>query len=109
MKSQPTFDQGIAADRFPGSLSHPVRRVTGMARTTRLHPTPYNIESSSSSSSAVALPAARLAAMERAVELEVDAEEFGLRTAAESAVWEELVAEFEARVAREGRWWVAAA
>ncbi|MEM8922982.1 MAG: hypothetical protein AAGD35_05725 [Actinomycetota bacterium] len=47
-------------------------------------------------------------AMLRAVELEVDAEEFGVRTSAERRLWEELVGEFEDRVAREGRSWVAA-
>ncbi|MEL7158727.1 MAG: hypothetical protein AAFN30_19320 [Actinomycetota bacterium] len=53
-----------------------------------------------------AVPAARVAAMQLAVELEVDGEEFGLRGQAEAALWAELVAEFEDRVAREGRSWV---
>lgn len=44
--------------------------------------------------------------MQLAVELEVDREEFGLRGRAERALWAELVAEFEDRVAREGRSWI---
>lgn len=100
-----------------------------MARTTRLHhPNGTSAPAASAASDAAdaadvaraaatvaaratvaALTAARIAAMERAVELEVDAEEFGLRSVAERTVWDELVVEFEARVAREGRSWVAAA
>ncbi len=80
-----------------------------MARTTRPAPRTHSTVSAVEAvSSVLAVSAARLAAMEVAVELEVDVDEFGLRGAAERAAWDELVAEFEARVAREGRWWVAA-
>ena len=50
---------------------------------------------------------ARVAEMIRAVELEVEADEFGLRSRAEHTLWEELVVEYELRCQREGAWWVA--
>lgn len=86
-----------------------------MAWTTRLRPTTTRATASTArsvgaaSSSSGTVSAARLAAMELAVELEVDGEDFGLHGPAERAVWLDLVAEFDARVAREGRWWVPAA
>jgi hypothetical protein len=49
----------------------------------------------------------RMTEMMRAVELQVDAEDFGLRSGAERVAWDELVAEFELRCEREGPVWVA--
>lgn len=49
----------------------------------------------------------RIEAMERAVELDVDRDEFGLRSAAERTLWDELVAEHELRCRRQGPVWVA--
>ncbi len=45
--------------------------------------------------------------MALAVELEVDGEDFGLRTPAEEALWAELEVEFRERIRREGRCWAA--
>jgi len=47
----------------------------------------------------------RLAAMQTAVELDVDKDDFALQSDEESMLWDELADEFDQIVARLGRLW----
>ena len=47
----------------------------------------------------------RVAAMQTAVELEVDKDDFPLESTEESALWDELTEEFDQIVERLGRLW----
>lgn len=49
----------------------------------------------------------RLAAMQTAVELDVDKSDFSFRSGPEAHLWDELEAEFAELVARIGRVWIA--
>ena len=69
------------------SLSHPVSMVGDMEHELRIDEE-------------------RLAEMLMAVELDVDRDEFSFRSPSERAMWDELEAEFQERLAREGRSWV---
>ncbi|MCP3992974.1 MAG: hypothetical protein GY724_28185 [Actinomycetia bacterium] len=51
----------------------------------------------------------RLAEMQRAIELQVDVDDFEVRSLAERHLWNELEVEFELRCQREGPSWVAEA